>query len=134
MFAGKRISGLAVSLPFLDTDSLIVGASYQTATGVDPISDRSWSIQNLGAQARLNVSPLPDSYFDFALQAGLGLQRLVSEEPQRRTQKALYSAGLTLGGYARTLLIDGIHGLAGADFMIGRASSLGLALGIESNL
>ncbi|NBX18475.1 MAG: hypothetical protein EBR09_14050 [Proteobacteria bacterium] len=134
LFAGKRLSDLELSLPFLETDGVIAGVAYQTATGVDPYSDRSWSVQTIGAQARVNFSPMPDSYFDVALQAGLGIQRLVSEEPLRRSQKALHSAGLTFGSYARTLLIDGIHGLAGADLTVGRGSSLSLSLGIESNL
>jgi hypothetical protein len=134
VFAGKRFGDLSISLPFFEADSVTVGASYQTATGVDPFADRSWSLQNIGAQARVNLSLVPDSHFDFAVQTGVALQRLVSEEPVRRSQKAVYGAGITLGGYARTLMIDGVHAVGGVDLVLGRASSMGLAVGVESNL
>ncbi len=132
VYGGKILSDVEVALPFLDAKDFSVGPAYQTYTAVDATADKTWAIQSLGAQARVNLKPSPDLIFDVALQAGVALQRKVSEEPLRRSQEAKYGVGLTGGAYLRTSIIDGVDILGGADVIAGSASWFGLAVGLES--
>lgn len=132
LYGGKILADVDLSLPFIDTKDFSVGPAYQTYTAVDATADKTWAIQSLGAQGRVNFKPSPDSLFDFALQTGVALQRIVSEEPLRRSQEAKYGAGVTGGAYVRTSIIDGVDILGGADVVAGSASWFGLAVGLES--
>lgn len=132
VYGGKILSDVEVALPFLDAKDFSVGPAYQTYTAVDATADKTWAIQSLGVQARVNLKPSPDLIFDVALQAGVALQRNVSEEPVRRSQEAKYGVGLTGGAYLRTSIIDGVDILGGADVIAGSASWFGLAVGLES--
>lgn len=133
VFAGRKLSEIEINLPFLDSAELNAGLSYQTFTGVDSKQDRSWVAQSIGAQGRVNVSPFSGKQFDLAIQAGVALQRMVQAEPLRRMESVKYGAGLTAGGYARTLAYDGVHALGGVEVVMGSANWLGLTLGLESS-
>ncbi|MEN9825697.1 MAG: hypothetical protein RI953_1442 [Pseudomonadota bacterium] len=133
VYAGKRFADLDLSLPFLDINNTSIGAAYFTFSGVDSSADLNWSAQSLGAQVSLGAAPFETKLFDLLLQGGVAVQRLVSQEPLRMTEKAKYGAGLTGGAFARTQILDGVQLSAGVDLVLGSATWFGGSLGLESS-
>jgi hypothetical protein len=135
VYAGKRLSDYEIALPFFDSRSTSLGASYQTFSGVDAAADTQWALQSLGVMLRLGSAPidLGGMPFDLLLQSAVSYQRMVAQDPLSGREKARHGAGLAAGTYLRTLAIDGVHVLGGADVLLGSANWFGLTLGLESN-
>lgn len=131
LFAGRSLKGL--SIPVIASEGLVAGAAYQTFTGVDSSTDTQWSAQSMGGQARLILTPFLGPLL-LDLHGGLSLQRIVSEKGIARAESRSYGVALTSGAFVRWPLpnFENMHGVGGADLILGKASWFALAAGLEA--
>lgn len=132
LFAGKMLADLELPIPFVKSKDVSVGASYHTFSGVESANDSSWALQSVGAQMRVILEPGLPNNIDFAVQGGVALQRLVSEEMQSRQETVRNGFALTAGGYARWPMLKELHLIGGTDLGLGQASFFALSLGVEA--
>lgn len=133
IFAGRVLPDLEIPLPFLEGKPLTLGASYQSFSGVEASSDSAWSLQAIGAQARVVLSPGWDNEIDLSTQAGLALQRQVSESIQSRLETVKWGFALTSGTFARWPVMESVHLVGGVDLVLGSASWFAVSAGAETN-
>lgn len=133
VFAGKKIDELSHAIALFENTKPTLGLSYQTLGGVDAETDRLWSVQSLGAQARIEFAALPNNSLDLLLHSGICLQRMVGEESLRRSEITKYGAALTGSLFARTFATDGVYAFGGAALIFGSVSAMSINVGLETN-
>jgi hypothetical protein len=132
LYAG-HVATDVLSLGFLPSKEMSLGLSYQSFTGVEAVSDKSWSLQSIGVQARSVFDVGLAGGMDVGANVGLALQVLVGEDQQSRQSNSKYGGALTAAGYVRWPVMDSLLVLGGLDMTAGKASSLALTAGLETH-
>jgi len=131
LFAGRTLKEF--NLPLVNGKDVTAGAAYQTFSGVDVSEDTQWSVQSIGPQLRLIMSPFL-SGLELSVLGGLSVQRFVSEKGPRRLESSSYGAAISSGAFARWPLpaLERMHVVAGADLLLGSATWFSVGGGLEA--
>lgn len=133
IFAGYVLPDFELPLGFVKTKEFTAGLAYSSFTGVDVVSDKNWSLQSIGAQARVILDLGLSQGMDIATHAGVAAQVLVGEEQRSRQNAVKYGFALTGASFVRWPLMDSVYVLGGVDVTLGTASSFAAAAGLETN-